>query len=423
MRILFLSNNYQDSLAKINSNALTRCSWIDAMLDGLVKYEKIKIALAFPVNSKVIQKGQDKQIQIYGLPDVRERNIFRKAYANLTHAPESISKNDFIPEVINDFSPDIIQIFGSENPFGLIISQQEKPVIIHIQGFLTIWHKKWFTGISKLDQLRYARLKDLLLMHGVLNEFYTFGKRAEREREILKKCRYFIGRTGFDKRINALLSPDSTYFHCEEFIRKEFFETQWEKPLGKVVKCISILKGTSYKGIDLLVEAFSILKEYTSYSFEIRICGVSEKEDIIGIIKKRFKREFNKIDIKFLGKLSTDKLIEELIDSNFYINPSYIENSPNSICEAMVLGMPVISTNVGGISSLITDEVDGLLVQEREPYSMAGAIIELVNDYSFATSLGKNARKRSMQRHNPTAIADRLIEIYDAILSSHTEFG
>jgi glycosyltransferase involved in cell wall biosynthesis len=385
------------------------------MLDELVKYEHIEIALAFPVNSISIQKSKETPIQLYGLPDVREKNIFRKAYKNLTHTPENYGKIKFVPEVISDFNPDIIQIFGSENPFGLIVSQQKIPVIIHIQGFLTVWHKKWFAGISKLDQLRYARLKDLILMHGVLNEFYTFGKRAGREREILKQCRYFSGRTSFDKRVTALLSPGSTYFHCEEFIRKEFFEVHWEKPLGKVVKCISTLKGTTYKGIELLVETFSILREYTSYSFEIRICGVSENEDIIGIIKKRFKREFSKLNIKFLGKLSSDLLIKELMDSNLYINPSYIENSPNSVCEAMVLGMPVISTNVGGISSLINDGVEGILVQEGEPYSMAGAVIELVNDYNFARSLGQNARKRATKRHYPPAIADRLIEIYEAI--------
>lgn len=421
MRILFLSNNYQDSLSGINAKAMTNCSWIDAMLDELVKYEKIRIALAFPVNSKSIQISQGTHIQLYGLPDVRERNILKRFYRNLTHSPETCRKNLFIPEVIHDFNPDIIQIFGSENPFGLISPYQEIPVIIHIQGFLTVWHRKWFAGISKLDQLRYARLKDLILMHGVLNEYYTFGKRAEREMEVLLRCRYFIGRTGFDKRITALLAPDSIYFHCEEFIRKEFFDSRWEKPLNKVVKCISTLKGTTYKGIELLVETFSILKTHTSYSFEIRICGVSEKEDIIGIIKKKYKREFKNLNIKFLGKLPSEKLIKELLDSNFYINPSRIENSPNSVCEAMVLGMPVISTNVGGISSLIKDGIEGILVQEGEPFSIAGAIVELLNDYSLAQLLGKNARESAIQRHNPSKIGNQLLQIYETILLSHGE--
>jgi glycosyltransferase involved in cell wall biosynthesis len=183
------------------------------------------------------------------------------------------------------------------------------------------------------------------------------------------------------------------------------------------VKCVSILKGTSYKGIELLVRTFSILKAHTSYSFELSICGVSENEEIIELIKKKYKKGYNLLDIKFLGSLTSDNLVKQLCNSNFYVHPSYIENSPNSVCEAMILGMPVVSTNVGGITSLITDKEEGLLVQEGEPYSMAGAIIELVNDYDFARLLGKNARKRSLMRHNPGVIGEHLIEIYKTILS------
>lgn len=416
MRILYLSYNQKDSLPT-NTNVRTKCPWIDAMLDELLKYEFITIALAQPVNSRDFQKNINEGVTLYGLPNTKGKNIFKRVYKNLIHAPENIKINSYIPQAINDFEPDIIQIFGSENPFGLIAGHINKPVVLHIQGFLTIWQEKWFSGISKWEQFRYARLKDILLVRGVFNEFYSFRKRAEREGVILSNCRYFIGRTGFDKRIASLLSPDSRYFHCEEFIRKDFFETQWNQPLGNIVKCVSILKGTSYKGIELLVKTFSILKTHTSYSFELSICGVSEKEDIIGIIKKKYKKEFDLLDIKFLGSLTSDNLVKQLCNSNFYIHPSYIENSPNSVCEAMVLGMPVISTNVGGITSLINDKVEGLLVQEGEPYSIAGAIKELVNDYDFARLLGKNARQRSLLRHNPSVIGERLIEIYKTILS------
>jgi glycosyltransferase involved in cell wall biosynthesis len=416
MKILYLSYTQKDSL-QTNTNVRTKCPWIDAMLDELLKYEFITIALAQPVSSRDFQKNINEGVTLYGLPNIKERNIFKRAYQNLVHATENIKINSYIPQVINDFEPDIVQVFGSENPFGLVAGQIKKPVVLHIQGFLTIWQEKWFSGISKWEQLRYSRLKDLLFMHGVLNEFYTFRKRAEREAVILSNCKYFIGRTDFDKRAALLLSHNSKYFHCEEFIRKDFFETQWNQPLGNIVKCVSILKGTSYKGIELLVRTFSILKAHTSYSFELNICGVSKNEEIIELIKKKYKKEYNLLDIKFLGSLTSDNLVKQLCNSNFYVHPSYIENSPNSVCEAMILGMPVVSTNVGGITSLITDKEEGLLVQEGEPYSMAGAINELINDYNFARLLGKNARKRSLMRHNPGVIGERLIEIYKTILS------
>ena len=140
-----------------------------------------------------------------------------------------------------------------------------------------------------------------------------------------------------------------------------------------------------------------ILKKYSALSFKFKICGISEDEDIIKIIKKKYRKEINLIDIEFLGKLSPADLVMQLCNSNFYIHPSYIENSPNSICEAMALGMPIIATNVGGVSPLIEDRVEGILVQEGEPYSFAGAIVDLTNNYEYAKFLGQNARERSIR--------------------------
>jgi glycosyltransferase involved in cell wall biosynthesis len=412
MKILFLVYSPQEVFEVNGIGGITKCSWIDSLLDELVKHQSISIAVALPVKNKIFQKGRKGNILIYGLPDPGEKNIFKKAFLRLIHSTEDRKINSYISNVISDFEPDIIQIFGSENPFGLIVTQQNRNVIIHIQGYLMVWQTKWFTGISKLQQFRYASIKDLLLMRGSYNDYFTFRKRAKREAIILSNCKYFMGRTTFDKRIASLISPNSKYFHCEEFIRKDFFEKRWDFPLNNEVTCVSILKATSYKGIDLIVEVLLILKKYSTLPFKFIICGVSENEEIVKIIKKKYKKEFNLINIKFLGKLSAEDLVIQLCNSNFYIHPSYIENSPNSVCEAMLLGMPVISTNVGGINSLINDKTDGLLVQEGEPYSMAASIVELINDYEFAKLLGKNARERAFNRHNPDMIVHQLIDSY-----------
>jgi len=419
MRILFFVYAQQNSFIEFYNYPKTRFSWVDALLDELGKSNSISIALALPINDKNFQKAPKNEMLLYGLPNPEEKNILKKAYKRLTNATDDIKINSYITRVIDDFKPDIIQIFGSENPFGLIIKQQNIPVIIHIQGYLLVWKGKWFAGISKWEQFRYEKLKDLLLMRGSYNEFFTFRKRAEREDVILQNCKYFMGRTTFDKRIVSLLSPNSIYFHCEEFIRKEFFEKQWNSTLQNEITCVSILKGTSYKGIDLLVEVLLILKKYSTFSFKFKICGVSANEEITKIIKKKYKKEINFLNIEFLGKLTADDLVNQLCNSNFYIHHSYIENSPNSVCEAMALGMPIISTNVGGINSLINDKFEGLLVQEGEPYSLAAAIIELINNYEYAKLLAKNARERAINRHDHPKIKKQLLDIYKTILSEN----
>ena len=416
MRVLYLLFNQKDSLTESSNIPRNSLSWVEALLDELVKCENVAIALAVPLNSNSFQKSKKNGITLFGLPNPEEKNIFKKAYNRLTHANENSNVNSYIIQAIDDFKPDIIQIFGTENIFGLIAKEQRTPVIIHIQGYLLVWQGKWFTGISKWEQFRYAGLKNLLLIRGSYNDFFAFRKRAETEAIIIKNCKYFMGRTNFDRRIASLISPDSKYFHCEEYIRKIFFEKQWDFPLQNEIKCISILRGTSYKGIDLLVKVLFILKKYSVLSFKFKICGTSEDDDIIKIVKKKYRKEINQIGIEFLGKLTPEDLVAQLCNSNLYIHPSYIENSPNSVCEAMALGMPIIATNVGGVSTLIEDEVEGILVQEGEPYSFAAAIVDLTNNYEKAKQLGCNARTKAFKRHNPNDILENILKIYNNII-------
>jgi glycosyltransferase involved in cell wall biosynthesis len=415
MRILYLLYNQQDSFTGLTDPKIN-LPWVDVLLGELIKCESINIALAVPVNNNSLQKIQKNGITVFGLPNPVGKNIFKKAYQRLARVPVNIKINSYITQVVSEFEPDIIQIFGSENPFGLIVKEQFKPVIIHIQGYSFVCQKKWFTGISKWEQFRYASLKDLLLMRGSYHEYFTFRKKAETEAIIIKNCKYFMGRTNFDKSISSLISPGSKYFHCEEFIRKEFFEKQWNFPYQNEITCVSILKGTTYKGIDLLFKVLSILNKYSGLSFKFKICGVSADEEIVRIIKKKYKKEINLTDIEFLGKLTAGGIVKQLCNSNFYIHPSYIENSPNSICEAMALGMPIIATNVGGVSSIIEDEAESILVQEGEPYYLAGAIVDLTNNYEKAKQLGYNARIKAFKRHQPNDIIRNLLKIYEEII-------
>jgi len=85
----------------------------------------------------------------------------------------------------------------------------------------------------------------------------------------------------------------------------------------------------------------------------------------------------------------------------------------------MALGMPVIATKVGGVSSLINDDVEGIMVQEGEPYALAGAILDLINNYEKARELGRNARVKAFKRHYPKDILENLLSIYDAIITDN----
>jgi len=421
MRILYLINATKNSLKSFADNLRTDIPWVDAMLDEVVKCKHITIGLAIPIRDKTFQREYNNDVTLYGLPNKVSKNRLVKLFRRVTHSLENPELNDFANKVIIDFKPDLIQIFGTENPFGLLLFKTNKPIVIHFQGSIQVVLGKWFSGISKCDQFRFASIKDLIFSRTNFDEYFTFKKRAVREEIIIRNCQYFIGRTTFDKRLISFLSPGSSYFSCEEFIRQPFFTNKWDVPLKESITCISILKGVTYKGIDLLIRTNELIFKNNKSVVEFKICGIQAEEEIVNILKRKYRKRIDLSRIRFLGKLDTNGLIKELTGSNFFIHPSYIENSSNSICEAMALGMPVIATNVGGTSSLIEDGVDGLLVQEGEPFALASAIDHLTKNYGYARLLGEKARERAITRHNQNDLCSRLIDIYQRIIKEHDE--
>ena len=122
-------------------------------------------------------------------------------------------------------------------------------------------------------------------------------------------------------------------------------------------------------------------------------------------------------NVELLGYLDARALVRELSGAHVFAIPSYIENSPNSLCEAQLVGMPCVSTYAGGTSSLVTDGHDGILVQDGDPYAMAGAVLELASDPGHAAELAARARVRASARHDRTAVTESVLRIYRELVS------
>ena len=103
-----------------------------------------------------------------------------------------------------------------------------------------------------------------------------------------------------------------------------------------------------------------------------------------------------------------------------YVHMSHIENSPNSVCEAMILGIPVIASFTGGTASMLENGKEGLLLQDGDPYVYAGAIVDYYLHFDKAMSYGEKARQRALARHNPKRIVGQLLDAYNNVLSDKT---
>ena len=102
-------------------------------------------------------------------------------------------------------------------------------------------------------------------------------------------------------------------------------------------------------------------------------------------------RDLQLRNVEFCGLVAPDKMNELYDECHIFLNSSNIDNMPGSILESFASGMPVVSTNAGGIRFLITHEKTGLLVPKNDHEAMASWAIQLLDSPEFATSIARNA--------------------------------
>jgi len=419
MRVLWFTNT--PSLAAAHfSLPVIGGGWIQSLETAVTHDGHLELGIAFRHGEEKLQKITGQSVY-YAMPTLRKGRL----EGFLARHRGSLDTDDMLShcmQVIEDFKPDLINVFGTEDAFGLIAGKVKIPVVIHIQGILTVYDRKWTAaGVSHRDVIRQAGWKELLKANSLFHFYKRFRNAALREQQIYASCRYFMGRTDWDKRISLVLSPGSVYFHCEESLRKSFYAQQWTYTAHSRKVLVSTIQSNIYKGLETVLEAAALLKKNNTFPFVWKIAGIAADDRLVLLFEKKTGLKFSDNNIELCGGVSEEKLIAMEMEADIFVHPSHIDNSPNSVCEAMLLGMPVIATGTGGTGSLLQDGKEGVLIQDGDPWAMAGAITELIQSPEQAAAMGQLARTRAMGRHNQEAIVSRLLLIYKDILQAEKQ--
>lgn len=415
MRVLWFTNS--PSLAKEKLNQVSYGGgWMESLQEKLQGHPEVELALSFYSNNQK-EPFIYNNCQYFPIPFDEVKGRVNKIIHRITHKIEDEeNETKKILSVIEQFNPDIIHIFGTEKTFGLIANKSKVPVLIWLQGIITVYNTKWHSGVTDGEIKKYITFRNRFLGFGVYHAYPKMLKVAKREQKIFDRCKYFLGRTDWDRRITKILAPEAEYFHCEEMLRPPFYNSQFKAKKEDEFNIISVLNPDIYKGFETAFQTMALLRmRYPHYNIKWRIVGVNGSEEIIRIIEKKVGCDPKKLNIEYAGKLKSDALIPLLLNSDLFIHPSHIENSPNSICEAMILGMPIICTCAGGVSSLLENNKEGIIIQDGDQFSLAGAIVETIENYDRALVFGQEARKRALIRHNPENIINTLLNIYKKV--------
>jgi len=164
----------------------------------------------------------------------------------------------------------------------------------------------------------------------------------------------------------------------------------------KVVDLLSIGNLVEKKGFQYLIEACEILKK-RGILLKCLVIGEGHlKTQLVNMIKELDLENY----IELINRKPQSELLQIYAKSRIFVLPSFItyegdrDGIPNVLAEAMVMGMPVISSNIPNISELIEHEKDGILVRDKDPQALSDAIDGLMNDNEKRIRLGKNARNK-----------------------------
>jgi glycosyltransferase involved in cell wall biosynthesis len=393
--------------------------WIGALEQALERQGDLELGIAFPWPVAEVEVRSVHQHVYYAFPRYPRGGRLRQLLFDVSCRLEPERETRHLERIVERHRPDLIHVWGTEPFFGLVAAKVEVPVLFELQGPRTPNTAAYLSGLTKLDLLRHGSRKRLLNGRSLLHRYYRYRRSAVRERRMLLAARFVSGRTAWDRTIGAVLAPEARYFHADRVLRPPFYQARRQPPPDDgPLELISTLRGNAYKGFETVAECAGLLRRLLPRAPRWTILGASSDDEIHRVVERKLGIAFAALGVEFAGRQPAGEVASRLAAAHAFVHPSRADNSPNGVCEAMIVGLPVVSTNVGGIPSLVTDGHDGLLVPPGDPWAMAAAIRRLAADPTLAARLGAAARATATRRHDPAAIAATTLSIYREILSS-----
>lgn len=409
----------------------------------LADHENIELAVATPVltsNFHEVKKDVVNKITFYTLPFVERR-----------HYPKSLEK--LWPSVCSDFRPDIIHIHGTEFPRGISCMRAvpHMKYVVSLQGVMSILLRHLRGGLSNAEILKNLSIGDIIFKRTIYSQIKDFKFRATFEPEYLKKSDVVLGRNDWCLAHAKAIDNKCRYEYGGEMLRHQFYEADaWD--ISKVERYTLFVSQGHYqlkglhqliKAVHLLIEEFPSIKIQVAGSDIIHLQGYKQKllsrnvlfKKILGnkcvshvieflTIRSGYSYYLQRLldkynlsnNIEFLGMLDGDAMVHQYQKSHIYICASSIENSPNSLCEAQMIGTPSVSSYVGGVPDMIENGKTGYTYRFEEYEMLAQYIRRILLDDQLASRLSSNERAEAFKRHDREFIVDKLINVYKSIL-------
>ena len=421
MRVLWIVNiAMPDACEALGQPRPVLGGWLEGYQQALLSaYPDVELHVVAPYEREV-------EVTVRGI----RHHLFPKTWleGNTSFTTKSGSRltplSNLLPEYLwrihEEIQPEVVHIHGTEFAHSRVWVEAcgSDHTVVSIQGLASVYARYYMGGLTQ-EELQGCWSFNDWRWHRTLPQMQRqMEQQGEAEVTLLSSVQHIAGRTRWDHAHAWAINPSAQYHTLQEVLRNPFYldENRWQ--LDQCRRHTLFMSQSHYpiKGLHRMLDAMPlILRQYPDA--QLYVVG----QDLMGqhwrhrstytnVIRHKWQplREH----VHFLGYLSADEMISHYREANVFVCPSAIENSCNSVCEAQMLGTPVVSSYVGGLMDLVDDGVTGLLYRYEEVEMLAEAVCRIFADDDLAIRLSHAAREAALQRHDRDAIARTLYNIY-----------
>jgi len=333
-------------------------------------------------------------------------------------------------EALHSFHPDLIHIHGTEYSLAKAVcmaNEGKVKTVANIQGLAGPYTRYADGGLSLFEKCTNITPLDFYRNTFLLKAKKSFKHRAVCENYVITHISDIIGRTQWDQDHVMTINPKLHYHFMNETLRDSFYkEPTWNLDHCKKHTIFVSNSGAPLKGAHQVLNALTIIIKIYPDTV-VNFCGSSVMDSNFNTmvrfqgynlyLRKLVKKLGLKNNVCFLGTLTESQMKQAFLDAHVYVMPSAIENSPNSLCEAQILGVPVVASYCGGTPSLVEEGKTGYMYRYEEVEMLAHTIMRVFEQKDLA-ELSYIEKQTALARHDREVNANCLVEIYRKIVNS-----
>ena len=453
IKVLWLCNMMLPMIAQhFRLEASNKEGWLSGLAEVMLERKAengIELAIAFPAPQQLLPAGEEvlqkkipagnSQIECYGFAeDTVNPHVYEEAL------------EDRMRKIIELAAPDMVHCFGTEYPHTLAMCRvfpDKSKLLITIQGLCSVYANVYEADLPK-EVIQKRTFRDWIKKDSIPEQKAKFRARGRAEIEALSLAGNIGGRTDWDRHYANEYHPEAKYHVMRETLRSNFYEGSWKKENCEPHSIFLSQGDYPIKGLHYMLLALPKILEKVPdahvYVAGNSIVGYETWKEKLKIsaygkyLRSLMTQYGLKGKVTFLGKLDSREMKERYLRSHLFVCCSAIENSPNSLGEAMLLGMPCVTADVGGIPSIFSIGEDGVGyhgTRSREnsydrdsceegdclakiAERLGVAVLKIWEDEKKLAGYLEHAREHALRNHDRQANYEQTVETYGKIVGA-----